>query len=66
MLETNPVYDNAKLFHQSLSVEKVVGSDEEVPEYHDRICLEGLKIEQTRRETGTREGCPFCRQRIRC
>ena len=31
-LDTNPVDDNAKLFHQSLSVEKVVGGDKEIPE----------------------------------
>ena len=29
---TNPVDDNAKLFHQSFSVEKVVGGDKEIPE----------------------------------
>ena len=31
MLATNPVYDNAKLFHQSLPVKEVVGSDQEIP-----------------------------------
>ena len=31
-MDTNPVDDNAKLFHQSLSVEKVVGGDKEIPE----------------------------------
>ena len=30
---TNPVDDNAKLFHQSLPVEEVVGSDQEIPRY---------------------------------
>ena len=61
-----PVDDNTELLHKGLSVEKIVGGDEEIPECHDTICLESLKIEQTRRETGTREGCPFCRPRIRC
>ena len=32
LLITNPVDDNAKLFHQSLPVEKVVGSDQEIPD----------------------------------
>ena len=32
-LDTNPVDDNTKLFHQSFSVEKVVGGDKEIPEW---------------------------------
>ena len=33
LLDTNPVDDNAKLFHQSFPVEKVVGGDKEIPEW---------------------------------
>ena len=32
LLDTNPVDDNAKLFHQSLPIEEVIGSDQEIPE----------------------------------
>ena len=39
-----PVDDNTELLHQGLSVEKIVGSDEEIPECHDTICLESLKM----------------------
>ena len=30
-LNTNPIDDNAKLFHQSLPIEEVVGGDKEIP-----------------------------------
>ena len=38
-----PVDDNTELLHQGLSVEKIVGSDEEIPECYDKVCFESLK-----------------------
>ena len=50
LLITNPVDDNAKLFHQSLPVKKVVRSDQEIPEWFlsVRLKLETRKTNQER------------------